>query len=84
MIDLKYLVDVLIKAWPIVLAMIVFGAVLWKNQRLILQKLSQIDINLIRHEEYINELFHHKEDCLKRRVTCEKNFLSKKDHIQAH
>jgi hypothetical protein len=76
--------DNLLKIWPIIVAFVVFFAMTWKNQRLIIQKLSQIDINLIRHDEHINELFHHKEDCLKRRVDCEKNFLSKRDHNQAH
>jgi hypothetical protein len=86
MTDIKYLIDVFIKTWPLMVAIIVFGAILWRNQWLFKQQLATIAKNtkehLERHDELFKGIFRHKEDCLKHRTECEQNFVSKTDLTQ--
>ncbi|MDH5561887.1 MAG: hypothetical protein OEY59_13640 [Deltaproteobacteria bacterium] len=78
------LIDTLYKLWPMILAIVIFGAVLWKNQRLILSKLADFDRRFDRQDEHLKSLYGHKEDCLKRRTVCENQFLTKDEHARLH
>jgi hypothetical protein len=45
---------------------------------------TQIVTSLSTYQRDIDDLFTHKEDCLKRRTDCERDFLTKKEHSRIH
>lgn len=76
--------DDALKLWPVILALIVFGAVLWNNQRLILSKLIDFEKRFDKQDEHFTFLYGHKDDCLNRRTVCEGKFLTKDEHDRLH